>query len=292
MRILLVQNIYNEIKLLPWKMAWAADNGFDSFTWDNYSTDGSYEWLQDQGYRVIRYYTNGMFSLAINNRNVLDTIHWLEDVKPDWVVAAGADMFYSVMRNAFAEKKADFAGSIMRKDVIRKMIEEADKAGYNLIDCSRLWNFYYTGIEDDNQNPRVEYRYYREARDFEICLIAKYHPYLRIDGDRFMRPDGIIYHPADLVTLHYWLRSDAKARRTEHYYRRKKAWERGIDRACQGTHYPKMVSEDKWVWERSSLQSAVLSRQSSVSSPQSAVLSQQSSVGSQQSASDGRKGKG
>lgn len=242
MKILLVQVIYNEIKLLPWKLKWAEENGLEVFTFDNYSDDGTWEWLKEHRAkgrapsRMERLDTDGIFSLKLNNRAILKKFH---ELKPDWCVIAGCDMFYRLLD--YPEMK------------LNQFIATVDKLGYNLVDCSRLFNFYYTGGEDDSKNPLIEYRYYKEQQDWEICLIAKYDKSLWIDGDQFRVDHPNMFHYPEFVCLHYWFRSDARERFVKKWQRRFQSWEKGLDNKDHGGHYPGIVREDRWVVEKEEL---------------------------------------
>ena len=235
-KILLVQCIYNEIKLLPWKMQWAKANGLQVFTFDNGSTDGSVEWLERHQCDYAMLDTEDMFSLRRNNEAMLAKFH---ELKPDWCVIAGCDMFYRLLDRPELS--------------LKKIITTADNQGYNMIDCSRLFNFYYTGNEDDNKNPLTEYRYYEEKSDWNVHLIAKYDPKLWLDADMFYLPEVKLFQYPDFVCLHYWFRSDARERFISKWRRRFQAWERGIDIQAHGRHYPGIVMEDRWVRDKGGL---------------------------------------
>ena len=231
MKIVLVQVIYNEIKMLPWKMKWAAENGIEIFTFDNYSSDGSTEWLEKNGCDFEMLDTGGMFSLRKNNEAITKKLYQLN---PDWCLVAGCDMFYKLL---------DY-------DIkLNKFIEIAEQQGYNAIDCSRLFNFYYTGTENDNKDPRKQYFYYEEKSDWKISLIAKYDKSLWIDGDQFFVRDRTLFEYPNFVCLHYWHRSDARERFISKWQRRYKSWQEGIDIKNHGRHYPDIIMKDKWIYE-------------------------------------------
>ena len=237
MKILLIQCIYNEIKLLPWKMQWARANGLEVFTFDNGSTDGSVKWLKQHRCHYAALDTEGMFSLRRNNQAMLAKFH---ELQPDWCVVAGCDMFYRLLD--YPELS------------LKKIITIADKQGYNMIDCSRLFNFYYTGSEDDNKNPIDEYRYYEERRDWNVHLIAKYDKELWLDADNFYLPRGVgLFQYPEFVCLHYWFRSDARERFIKKWQRRSQSWIEGIDSVDHGGHYPGIVMEDRWVRDKEEL---------------------------------------
>lgn len=243
MNIVLVQVVYNEIDMLKWKYKWAKENGIKIFTFDNGSTDGSWQWLEKRaamtgihlGHEKLE--TFDIFSLKVNNRTIIKKFH---DLKPDWCIVAGCDSFYKLL---------DYPVSLSR------YIEIIDDMGFNAIDGSRVFNFYYTGTEDDKKDPRNEYHYYEERNnDWNIHLIAKFQSNFDIDGDQFKFEDKKVFRYENFVTLHYWFRSDARERFIRKWQRRNQSWKKGIDIKDHGKHYPEIVMQDKWVWSPVELQ--------------------------------------
>ena len=235
MNVVLIQVVYNEIKMLPWKYQWAKENGIKLFTFDNGSTDGTWEWLEKVGKKRSVHLghdhleTLDIFSLKLNNRAIIKKFH---EIKPDWCIVAGCDSFYKVSDCPIQ---------------LDRFIEIADDIGYNAIDCSRTFNFYYTGSENDNNDPRKEYFYYTENRDWNVHLIAKYQKDFEIDGDQFKFKDINLLQCDGFVCLHYWFRSDARERFIRKWQRRHQSWQKGIDVRDHGGHYPLIVMEDRWV---------------------------------------------
>ncbi|MDZ7376048.1 MAG: glycosyltransferase family 2 protein [candidate division KSB1 bacterium] len=235
MKILLLQCIYNEINMLPWKYAWAKRNGLDIFTFDNFSTDGSTEWLKKNSpgkFEMLD--TDGKFSLRLNNEACLRKFH---EVKPDWCIIAGCDMFYQAI--GFR--------------TIAHFISYLSKMSFNIVECNRLYNYYFTGEENDQNCPQVEYRYYREENQWPIRLIARYHPSLKIDGDVFHQENEKILKYPNLICHHYWFRSDAESRFKEKLKRRAQSWHDGTDILCHGKHYNEIVKKNIWVFPKENL---------------------------------------
>ena len=90
MNVVLFQCVYNEKELLPHKVDYCKKQNIDFFVMDNYSDDGTWEWLCENNVPSIRFSTDGMFSLKLNNKAILNEAKHL---RPDWIVVAGADMF-------------------------------------------------------------------------------------------------------------------------------------------------------------------------------------------------------
>lgn len=234
MRILWVFCIYNEIELLPYKLDHIWRNGIEPYVFDNMSVDGSWEWLQGKGISSERFESAGMFDLKIN----LDLMHRkIHEVKPDWVINAGADIFYVHLSSS-----------------LRGIIEAADAGGFNCIeDCHRSFDFRYTGDEEPGRDPRLTHMHYAE-KPLGTILIAKYSLGLKFrSADYFLVPGMRPYRSKSFIMLHYRMRHDAEARKTEQYMRRKKAWDAGRTARCYGAHYERIVNGRQFISEKKDL---------------------------------------
>jgi hypothetical protein len=235
MKIILFQCLYNELALLPYKLQYAKEQEFDAvYSLDNMSSDGSWEYLQANGCPGERFNTQGIFSLAKLNAQYTAAVHKL---KPDWAVIAGMDMFYYVRRHR----------------TLRSFIELADAQGFNTIDFAHIFNFFYTGDENDHFDPRTQYFFYKDKVDLPIQLAFKYHADLEIDGERLAAPNRQILQHDELVTLHYWLRSDWRQRKEAELARRTLAWEKKMDLIYWGAHYKSLVERQPDTWPKSEL---------------------------------------
>lgn len=112
MKILSIANVYNEINFLKYRLKWSKYNQFDLFIVDNMSNDGTYEFLKQHQIAHSRIDTDGAFHLFMLQEEINKKIH---EIKPDWVIYHGADMFY-------------FSENGCRYD-----IERADSEGYELL---------------------------------------------------------------------------------------------------------------------------------------------------------------
>ncbi len=206
MNILCIITIYNEIEFLPQKIKWCGKNGFDLYVIDNYSTDGSYEWLKSHNIDCHRINTEGSFDLRILHPEVIKTT---DGIKPDWVVRNDADMF------VFAKKPLTH---------LCMDAEEHDKniIVFPMIDICRI-----------EEKKIFENYWYRHARD-SVGFIYKWYPGLTYTADivnvpdrKEMRPEGIIMN---------YGRTKSKRERKELLQRRQKAWKNGLNRTS-GRHY-------------------------------------------------------
>jgi hypothetical protein len=235
MRILWTFCIYNEIELLPFKIDYIVKNNIDCYVFDNMSTDGSWEWLQDNKIPSERFDSEGMFNLPLNTRMITKKI---QEVKPDWAIFAGCDIFY-----VHRENKS-----------LREVIEGADLNSFNAINSGyKTLTFYYTGIEKPNTDPRLNYMFYTSRRITHERCIAKYCPSLVVIADHFKFKGSKVMRDNKFLFLHYSMRHDNEKRKTEQYLRRKKAWDRGLTPKQWGCHYERFIKQGKFSYDSSIL---------------------------------------
>lgn len=229
MRILYIHTVYNEMDIIPHKMRWCDEQGFETFSFDNYSTDGTWEYLNEHGHPCDRIDTDGAFDIVANCRAMTMKVRKL---KPDWVLYSGADLYVATLRHGGR---------------IKALIEELDGQGFNLIQQSRIFIFCYTGTESKDSDPRKSYFYYYHNNN-RICLIGKYALSLNILPDFIVRQNLKVYVNEDTLAYEYKFRAGSKEKKTEALVRRQRAWDRGMSRAFGG-HYLSMIARDQWIWK-------------------------------------------
>jgi len=195
------------------------------FVLDNYSTDGTWEFLQDNNISSNRIDTNGSFDLRILQRARTKIV---EEQNPDWVIYGDGDEF------------------IMTDESLRQVIENNEK-NYRTI-AMRNIDFYYTGEERQQRDPREMFFY---------CRIK--NPLIRIhrtDGFQGYKADSILLRNKKTLTIEggciwdfgmtkpWWKREDTRKRR-------KKAWSEGMERL--GRHYEQGKAVH-WRWGKKDLQ--------------------------------------
>ena len=225
MRPLTILTTYNEVDYMPLKKRWCEANGLDLYVLDNYSTDGTWEWLQKENIASERVDTRGAFDLPLLQKATMSALRRLE---PPWVVYIGADTFYVA-----AEKLSDY-------------ISVVDKKGYNVINFP--WNnFFNTGEVMESFDPVNTYFYYSTFR--KVDFIMKWHPRLEIRADDiFGKP--FRKFPGKVQAFNYGNTKPAEAR-LETLRRRQIAWKRGMNRDW-GHHY-KEGKRKGWTWEKKTL---------------------------------------
>lgn len=225
MRILNILTAYNEIKFMPYKKRWCELNGLELYVIDNYSTDGTWEWLQKNKIPSHRISTNGAFDLRILHKAMTRQIH---EIRPKWVIFNGADLFPVTERPL-----CDVVGDAHRK-------------GYTQL-LMRVIMFHNTGENMKGFDPFNTYYYCNVER--EVVMVAAYHPKLRLEGDDIFFP-----HPKKLsvpgVLINYG-HTKSVAEREETYKRRVLAWKRGMHRTW-GVHYLG-AKKRNWIWDKNAL---------------------------------------
>jgi len=227
MKCLYITHIWNEIDYLPLKVKWCRENGLGIYILDNYSDDGSWEWMQKNRIACERIDTDGSFHLRILQRA---TDIAIKKIRPDWVIYLGMDSF-AMTDNRLCDE-----------------IAQASKKGFNIIQM--LWaNMHNTGESRNKFNPFNTYFYYATIRQ-KIRLIWKFHPQGRLDADMIMniKPSKIL--PLEGIILNYGNTKSA-IQRSETFNRRKKAWNKGLCSAW-GVHYS-IYSKMNWIWDATKL---------------------------------------
>jgi len=229
--------VYNEIELLPYQIGYLNKNGIEYFVFDNMSTDGSWEWLQENSVPSKRFDSGGASNINLNLKLVMNKFH---KAKPDWVFLTAPDMFYVHLGYRS----------------LREAIEAIDEEGFNSVDTQlRFFEFKYSGLEKPGADPRLTYFYY-EPKSSPGCLLCKFDLSLHVrktDPDQICRVDQRFYSNEDFACLHYALRHDAKERKTVQYLRRKKAWEEKLSHPKWGIHYENMVKSGEFVFDKGKL---------------------------------------
>lgn len=224
LKALCILTIYNEIKFLPYKIAWARENGLDIYVIDNYSEDSSYEWLKYHNIPCHQIDTKDSFDLRILQNEIIKTTDW---IKPDWIVYNGADLF------------------IFANELIRDLCEKAENIGFNMIGFPMI-DVCNTG--EKGGHPFRTYFYYRHSRNL-IAFIYKWELGIKYKADAVLMPGRKVLSPPGIM-INYG-RTKSKQERQILLERRQKAWDNGLDRTS-GRHYLREQAKD-WKWDISEL---------------------------------------
>jgi glycosyltransferase involved in cell wall biosynthesis len=218
MKVICILCVYNEIDILPHKVEWADRNGLDLYIMDNYSTDGTWEMVNEMKIPCSRIDTGGAFDTRIIEKAKMQIV---DNIKPEWVIHNGADLFH------FYDKPVwDF-------------ICDVDKQGFNMI-CSDMIDVCRTEKED-YEDP-FHYKYYRYSKP--VTFVFKYIPGVKIVGDE-------IVYPVEAKVIKYGLmvnfgRTKLPEQRKELLRRRRKAWANGLDDRF-GRHYLREAAQQfRW----------------------------------------------
>jgi hypothetical protein len=232
MKILCILTAYNDIDFLKFKKKFCDYHNLDLYVIDNYSDDGTWEWLRDNDISSHRFDTKDMFVLPWLQAEIVKTLRSLKD-KPDWVIYNGADMFPITLPS------------------IRSSIEAADRQDYNLMAIPR-GGVFNTG-EERAENPFKTYFYgcIRKANTGEV-FIHKYDESVNYFGDtvsffgiqnRVKFEEGFIIDYGDTKTA---------SQRNKTYERRQKAWDANLMSLGHGIHYIK-GNKCNWIWNKNDL---------------------------------------
>jgi len=242
-KILACGVVYNEIDILPYLLDHFKSQEVEVFIFDNFSTDGTWEYLQDNRIACERLESDGKFSLV---QFIIRMTEKWKEVKPDWCIYSDADEFPLTFQ---------FSS-------LKKLIEDRDKKGFNVIRQTRL-NFRPTGTEDFSLGePRKIYRYYfinfPDGKGHPQCeRIFKY-----CDGINLVDSGGHIVkgfdkrvsiESLDNPIFHYSMRENAKEKTLQSFNRRMRDEE--TVRLRWNVHYKKFIDENKWIWSKDELSS-------------------------------------
>lgn len=227
MFILNIVLCYNSLDIIPYVIDYNKKEGIDIFVLDNYSTDGSWEYLQENKIPSERVDTDGAFDLNILVRSKQKVIC---DLKPDWIINVGGDCF------AVTPKP------------LRRTIMDVEKLGLNVIYMPfiRLFN---TGEERISEDPRKVF--------FNYALVKKSFPFIhKVEGFVRYKADSVILKEERKTTVRGCVldygNTRSKEKREEEYRRRQLAWERGLPKDW-GTHYI-YASRRGWKWNKKRLE--------------------------------------
>lgn len=236
MKLLNVICAYNEIRYLPYAIAYYQQGGIDVFVLDNYSSDGTWEWLQDHDVPSERLNTDGCFDVVQMQKA---RIRKYTELEPDWVIYGDADEF------------------IITPSPLREVVDEADEGHYNSVRLTKL-EFFNTGEERIRRDPRDIFFYYEKSR-LESGTVERIHKNIQgvsYSGDQiiFARKYGIWNRKKMMMTegfvLNYGGTKDEQ-NRIDCLRRRRKAWQTGLSRDY-GWHYLEYEKRG-WKWSRSEL---------------------------------------
>jgi len=230
LRILACLCVYNEIDILPYLLKYLTSQGIEVFVFDNFSTDGTWEYLNDLHYRCERLDTGGEFNLKAILDKKMELFH---REKPDWCIYQDADEF--ILTSEFK--------------TLKEFITDRDRKGYTVINQLRVF-FLPTGEENyELGDPRKVFRYYDRGCWFDtpnacsdrifkysedmVILEGAHHV---ITGDYRVSREGL-----DNPIFHYPYREFREQKIRERRERSKKEYsEKNLHR-----HYYEFIPE-KW----------------------------------------------
>jgi glycosyltransferase involved in cell wall biosynthesis len=222
--VLMICFVYNERKYLPHVINFWKNQGVRAYVIDNYSNDGTWEWLKKNKIPSHRFDTQEMFHLGLLQKELVDTLHKLQ---PEWVIYGAADLYYGY------EKP------------LGEILADAEKGGYNQIKTQCVFA---VNTGEHYKLPLVD-NYYWVKPFNAITMITKYDKSIKFTGDHISMKRARVMVAKGLI-INYGL-CKPKEEQLVKYERRKKAWEAGMTRTF-GSHYDSASSID-WCYDRKNL---------------------------------------
>jgi len=225
MNILTVYFVYNEIKYLPDNIHFWRKQGVKIYVIDNYSNDGTWEWLIENNIPCHRFSTNDTFDLKALQLEAMKVIH---KYKPKWVIMGAADLYYYL--------EHDFA----------QTIAYLDSMGYNQVE---LWCWMMKSTGEEFRLPFQKTFFYGD-RWRKLIMISKYDESLRYNADLIEIENA---NPAYIkgIIINYG-GCKPKEEMEVKLSRRRKAWENGLN-PDWGVHYLHDKARE-WTFNKEDLQ--------------------------------------
>jgi len=228
LKIVQVSCVYNEIDYLPSQIEYIKSQGLDAYVIDNYSTDGSWEWLQENKIPSHRLNTDNMFDITKNQAELTKTA---KKLNADWIYFSDADLF-----------------PVSEYFTIREFIEIAHAQGYNAIfsDVIHLFN---TGEE---RKDLFNTYFYGDRQPKWLKIVkAKYLNTLIGDGIALHTYKAVQQIDNEEIVLFNFGMTKSKSDREETLKRRKKAWENGMNENFGAGFIDAQTKQ--WEWQKEDL---------------------------------------
>ena len=228
LKIVQISCVYNEMDYLPSQLKYIKSQGLDVYVIDNCSTDGTWEWLQENKIPSHQFDTDNMFDLVKNQSELTETA---KKLKADWVYFADADLF-----------------PVSQFFKIREFIEIADSQGYNSIfsDSLHLCN---TG---EKRKGLFDTYFYGEERQQWLKIVKTENLNGLIgDGIALDKYKSVQKIDDEEIFLFNFGMTKSKSLREETLKRRKKAWENGMNENFGAGFIH--AQKKQWMWHKEDL---------------------------------------
>jgi glycosyltransferase involved in cell wall biosynthesis len=231
MKVLNIMCCYNELEYIPKVIKYYIDAGIDIYVLDNKSTDGSWEWLNDNNIRCEQFDTDGCFNLEAQQQTRKNIA--LENPRYDWIIYGDADEY------------------IVCKPELQEIFKGAMEYDCNIIRM-KSFDVYNTGEERLDDITKTYFYYKERYTNFNgIERIYRNVANVTYSGDFIMLPNKKYCDIGSGNVLNYG-GTKTFEQREDVYLRRKKAWDTGVTQRAHGAHYE--VNHNKgWRWDRSEL---------------------------------------
>jgi len=223
MRVLAAAFAYNERPYIPYMVEYYRSQGCDLLILDNYSTDGTYEWLVENKVITGRVDSQEAFHLGKLQGALLKA---LAREKPDWVLYTGIDTYFY------------FTGTIS-EEVKKAVDHKCNMIATNHIECHN--------IGEEFHLPFQETYFYVLTNNRRRQMISKYNPdYFKFAADNILITKPEVYE-SDGFLINYGM-CKSKKERDLTLARRQKAWKLG-EPLGHGAGYV-MHQQRNWTWTK------------------------------------------
>jgi len=224
MKLLAITYLHNEQQYLPYWIHYYRSHGCELFAINNESTDDTEQILQKNNVPFFNLDTEGAFD---PDQLQSEAVNVANQVRPDWMITAGADLYFSPRSGTLYNTLRNATGDYFRSPVA---------------------NFCNTG-EQRTDDPFTTYRYYHRSH---CILINRYHTGLTMMGD-YVKGESLNEAKGKIWGFNYG-NTKTKKEREETLARRRKYWEQG-GHPTHGAHYI-MGKQQDWTWDRDKLHKA------------------------------------
>lgn len=222
--VLMITFVFNELKYLPHIIEYYKKNDCSIYIIDNYSTDGTYEWLINNKIKCHQVNTNNTFHVRILEDALMKVV---KKLKPNWFIFASADLYHITNLK------------------LKHFIKEIDNAGFNqlMLPCISAVP---TDLSFMNKLPLPLHNnyalYYKK-----LTMISKYSDNFYLNGDDIQIPNSNPFISNDGVSINYGPCKPKKEQEVK-LLRTRKAWENGMNKNFS-VHYEK-AKKNNWIYTK------------------------------------------
>jgi hypothetical protein len=205
---------YNELNFLKDSIRYFKEQGCNIYIIDNMSTDGTWEWLQENNIPSHRFDTKGTFHLSMLTQEMIRTVR---QIKPVWALRFDSDSFIVFKDYKIADVLKSY--SELGINMVRNSVFQPSRTGNEDNNIKEYWNKFTNG----------------HVTNIDLCFIAQYRNDIDWGGDRWNYKSTREHKIHTGIFINYGNCKDVQEL-SEKKDRRTKAYELG-EKKEYGTHY-------------------------------------------------------